>query len=64
MRDAHLLLSKLLYAQGQQEEALAHLAKGGLDSLTEKQLSNRIMKVVAESFAIKGTEFFLRKFRI
>ncbi|KAG8183982.1 hypothetical protein JTE90_001515 [Oedothorax gibbosus] len=54
MRDAHLLLAKLLYAQGSHEEALNHLGKGGLDSLTEKQLSNRIMKVVAESFAIKG----------
>ncbi|KFM58237.1 Tetratricopeptide repeat protein 7B, partial [Stegodyphus mimosarum] len=54
MRDAHLLLAKLLYAQGLYEDALSHLNKGGLDSLTEKQLSNRIMKVVAESFALKG----------
>lgn len=58
MRDAHLLLAKLLYSQGQYQEALSHLNKGGLDSLTEKQLSNRIMKVVAESFAVKGTETF------
>lgn len=56
MRDAHLLLAKLLYSQGQYQEALSHLNKGGLDSLTEKQLSNRIMKVVAESFAVKGKE--------
>ncbi|CAL1283803.1 unnamed protein product [Larinioides sclopetarius] len=54
MRDAHLLLAKLLYSQGLYDDALSHLNKGGLDSLTEKQLSNRIMKVVAESFAIKG----------
>ncbi|XP_054715583.1 tetratricopeptide repeat protein 7B-like [Uloborus diversus] len=54
MRDAHLLLAKLLYSQGFYEESLSHLNKGGLDSLHEKQLSNRIMKVVAESFAVKG----------
>ncbi|GIY07672.1 tetratricopeptide repeat protein 7B [Caerostris extrusa] len=54
MRDAHLLLAKLLYSQGLYDDSLSHLNKGGLDSLTEKQLSNRIMKVVAESFAIKG----------
>ncbi|XP_015922937.1 tetratricopeptide repeat protein 7B isoform X2 [Parasteatoda tepidariorum] len=54
MRDAHLLLAKLLYSQGSYEDALSHLNKGGLDSLTERPLSNRIMKVVAESFAVKG----------
>ncbi|GBM52498.1 Tetratricopeptide repeat protein 7B [Araneus ventricosus] len=57
MRDAHLLLAKLLYSQGLYDDALSHLNKGGLESLTEKQLSNRIMKVVAESFAIKVQKF-------
>lgn len=52
--DTHLLLSKLLFAQGFYDESLNHLAKSGLDKLAERQFSNRIMKIVAESFAIKG----------
>ncbi|XP_023226357.1 tetratricopeptide repeat protein 7B-like [Centruroides sculpturatus] len=52
--DTYLLLSKLLFAQGYYDEALNHLAKSGLDKLAERQFSNRIMKIVAESFAIKG----------
>lgn len=54
LKDAHLLLAKLLYSQGFYDEALSHLSEGGIDNLTEKQLSNRMMKIVAESFAVKG----------
>ncbi|XP_022249921.1 tetratricopeptide repeat protein 7B-like isoform X2 [Limulus polyphemus] len=52
--DAHLLLAKLLYAQGSYEESVSQLGLGGLDGLTQKQLSNRNLKIVAESFAVKG----------
>ncbi|CAN7994920.1 unnamed protein product, partial [Ixodes hexagonus] len=52
--DGHFLLAKLLYAQGFYEEALTHLDSGGIDRLDEKSLSNRILKILAESFAIKG----------
>ncbi|XP_064490082.1 tetratricopeptide repeat protein 7B-like [Ornithodoros turicata] len=52
--DSHFLLAKLLYAQGFYEEALGHLESGGIDRLEEKMLSNRILKILAESFAIKG----------
>ncbi|KAH7932952.1 hypothetical protein HPB49_005251 [Dermacentor silvarum] len=52
--DGHFLLAKLLYAQGFYEEAITHLDSGGIDRLEEKSLSNRILKILAESFAIKG----------
>ncbi|KAL1425270.1 hypothetical protein MTO96_019418 [Rhipicephalus appendiculatus] len=54
MTDGHFLLAKLLYAQGFYEEAITHLDSGGIDRLEEKTLSNRILKILAESFAIKG----------
>ncbi|XP_077493698.1 tetratricopeptide repeat domain 7 [Amblyomma americanum] len=52
--DGHFLLAKLLYAQGFYEEAISHLDSGGIDRLEEKSLSSRILKILAESFAIKG----------
>ncbi|KAG0424781.1 hypothetical protein HPB47_028002 [Ixodes persulcatus] len=59
--DGHFLLAKLLYAQGFYEEALTHLDSGGIDRLDEKSLSNRILKILAESFAIKGKRHPLEK---
>ncbi|KAK4294849.1 hypothetical protein Pmani_032558 [Petrolisthes manimaculis] len=52
--DALLLLSKLEYAVGDYEGALAHLTAAGLDQLTEKTLPTRSLRIVAESYAIKG----------
>ncbi|KAK3872534.1 hypothetical protein Pcinc_022393 [Petrolisthes cinctipes] len=52
--DALLLLSKLEYAVGDYEGALAHLTSAGLDQLTEKTLPTRSLRIVAESYAIKG----------
>lgn len=52
--DGHFLLAKLLYAQGCYEDTLNHLTLAKLDNLSEKQLKIRLLKIVAESFAIKG----------
>uniref|UniRef100_A0A0K8TA39 Tetratricopeptide repeat protein 7 N-terminal domain-containing protein n=2 Tax=Lygus hesperus TaxID=30085 RepID=A0A0K8TA39_LYGHE len=52
--DAHLLLGKLHYATGHYEEALKHFMEADLHSLTEKPLPSRSLKIVAESYAVKG----------
>ncbi|KAF7408227.1 hypothetical protein HZH68_003074 [Vespula germanica] len=52
--DAHLLLGKLHYAMGMYEEALYHYQQAELHTLTEKQLPSRSLKIIAESYAIKG----------
>ncbi|CAB0019312.1 unnamed protein product [Nesidiocoris tenuis] len=53
--DAHLLLGKLHYATGHFEESLRHFMEADLQSLTEKPLPSRSLKIVAESYAVKGT---------
>ncbi|XP_064098275.1 tetratricopeptide repeat protein 7B-like isoform X5 [Macrobrachium nipponense] len=52
--DALLLLSKLEYAMGDYEGALGRLTAAGLDQLTEKALPTRSLRIIAESYAIKG----------
>ncbi|XP_014219287.1 tetratricopeptide repeat protein 7B [Copidosoma floridanum] len=52
--DAQLLLGKLHYAMGMYSEAVFHYQEAELQSLTEKQLPSRSLRIVAESFAIKG----------
>ncbi|XP_020283991.1 tetratricopeptide repeat protein 7B isoform X2 [Pseudomyrmex gracilis] len=52
--DAHLLLGKLHYAMGMYEDALRHYQQAELDTLTEKQLPCRSLRIIAESYAIKG----------
>ncbi|XP_078050609.1 tetratricopeptide repeat domain 7 [Augochlora pura] len=52
--DAHLLLGKVHYAMGMYEEALNHYKEAELDTLTEKQLPCRSLRIIAESYAIKG----------
>ncbi|XP_076241490.1 tetratricopeptide repeat domain 7 isoform X1 [Calliopsis andreniformis] len=52
--DAHLLLGKLHYAMGMYEEALNHYQQAELHTLTEKQLPCRSLRIIAESYAIKG----------
>ncbi|KAG7205179.1 hypothetical protein KM043_018269 [Ampulex compressa] len=52
--DAHLLLGKLHYAMGMYAEALNHYQQAELHALTEKQLSCRSLRIIAESYAIKG----------
>lgn len=52
--DAHLLLGKLHYAMGMYKDALHHYQQAELDTLTEKQLPGRSLRIIAESYAIKG----------
>lgn len=52
--DAHLLLGKLQYACGQYSDALQHYKIAELHTLSEKKLPLRSMRIVAESYAIKG----------
>lgn len=52
--DSHLLLGKLHYAMGFYEESLNHYNEADLQSLTEKPLPSRSLRIVAESYAIKG----------
>lgn len=52
--DAHLLLGKLHYAMGCYEDALKHFIEADLQSLTEKSLPSRSLRIVAESYAVKG----------
>uniref|UniRef100_A0A182FV09 Tetratricopeptide repeat protein 7 N-terminal domain-containing protein n=1 Tax=Anopheles albimanus TaxID=7167 RepID=A0A182FV09_ANOAL len=52
--DAHLLLAKLYFACGQYEEALQNFVLAELNTLSEKHLSARSIRILAESYAIKG----------
>ena len=52
--DAHLLLGKLHYTCGKYEEALRSFHIAGLDNLVEKSVTSRSIRILAESFAIKG----------
>ncbi|CAH1986367.1 unnamed protein product [Acanthoscelides obtectus] len=52
--DAHLLLGKLQYACGQYGEGLKHFKMADLQNLSEKKLPLRSLRIVAESYAIKG----------
>lgn len=56
--DALLLLSKLEYAMGDYVGALGRLSAAGLDQLTEKSLPTHSLRIVAESYAIKGEMIF------
>lgn len=56
--DANLLLGKLNYAMGYYDAALQHYNAAKLQSLSEKPLSLRSLRIVAESFAIKGGKIF------
>ncbi|CAG5054643.1 unnamed protein product [Parnassius apollo] len=52
--DAHLLLGKLNYACGTYDESLKQYKLAELSTLTEKELPVRSLRIVAESYAIKG----------
>ncbi|XP_055531177.1 tetratricopeptide repeat protein 7B [Wyeomyia smithii] len=52
--DAHLLLAKLYYACGQYDESLQNFVLAELSTLSEKHLSPRSIRILAESYAIKG----------
>ncbi|VVD02743.1 unnamed protein product [Leptidea sinapis] len=52
--DAHLLLGKLHFACGSYDDSLKHYKHAELNTLTEKELPLRSLRIVAESYAIKG----------
>ena len=52
--DSYILLGKLNYAMGNYGEALKFYERAQLDSLEEKQLPPRSLKIMAEAFAIKA----------
>jgi hypothetical protein len=54
MLDSNLLLGKLHYAMGMYEDSLNYYSQAELQTLTEKQLPSRSLRIVAESYAIKG----------
>ncbi|EDW89789.1 tetratricopeptide repeat protein 7B isoform X1 [Drosophila yakuba] len=52
--DAYLLLAKLCFACGEYEQSLDNFVKAELNTLAEKELTLRSLKILAESYAIKG----------
>lgn len=52
--DAHLLLAKLYYASGDFENSLEHFKLAEIDNLSEIALSSRTLRILAESYAVKG----------
>lgn len=54
-REAALLLGKLYFAQAKFAEALREFDSIALDRLTLNSVSNRMLKILAEGLAVKGT---------
>ena len=54
--DANLLLAKLFYAKKAYERTIKYIEASGIENVTqvEKALPLRVMKLITESFAIKG----------
>ena len=54
--DANLLLAKLFYAKKMYEKTIKFIEASGIENVTqiEKALPLRVMKLITESFAIKG----------
>uniref|UniRef100_A0A1A9WKS4 Tetratricopeptide repeat protein 7 N-terminal domain-containing protein n=1 Tax=Glossina brevipalpis TaxID=37001 RepID=A0A1A9WKS4_9MUSC len=52
--DAYLLLAKLCYTCGEYEKSLENFIKAELNTLAEKELTLRSLRILAESYAIKG----------
>ena len=51
--DSFILLGKLHFAEQNFEDALKYYDKANIDSLEERQLPPRSLKIMAEAFAIK-----------
>lgn len=52
--DSFILLGKLHFAESNYKEALEFYDRANIDSLEEKQLPTRSLKIMAEAFAIKA----------
>ena len=52
--DSWILLAKLHYSMGNYSDSLKYYEKAQIESLEEKHLPTRSLKIMAEAFAIKG----------
>lgn len=52
--DSHMLLAKLCYACGYYDEAMQHCTEAKLNSVIQTDLQIRNIRILAESFAVKG----------
>lgn len=52
--DSFILLGKLHFAEANYKDALEYYDRANIDSLEEKQLPTRSLKIMAEAFAIKA----------
>lgn len=54
--DANLLLAKAFYVSGDFHEALNYIRQSGIDTIVniDKSLPLRVIKLIAESFSVKG----------
>lgn len=57
--DSHMLLAKLCYACGNYDEAMKHCTEAKLNSVIQTDLQIRNIRILAESFAVKGMIFTL-----
>ena len=49
-----------MYAMGLHQEALLNLEEAGLDNLTLHSVSSRMLRIIAEAYAVKGIRSHLR----
>lgn len=54
-----MLLAKLCYACGQYDEALQHCTEVNMNSVIQTDLQIRNIRIMAESFAVKGETFYV-----
>lgn len=54
--DSYILLGKLHFAMGMYSDSLKFYERAQLDTLEEKHLPPRSLKIMAEAFAIKGKQ--------
>lgn len=52
-----MLLAKLCYACGNYDEAMKHCTEAKLNSVIQTDLQIRNIRILAESFAVKGMIF-------
>ncbi|KAL4148436.1 hypothetical protein QTP88_002678 [Uroleucon formosanum] len=52
--DSHMLLAKLCYACGHYDEAMRHCTEAKLNSIIQTDLQIRNIRILSESFAVKG----------
>lgn len=61
--DSHMLLAKLCYACGNYDEAMNHCTEAKLNSVIQTDLQIRNIRILAESFAVKGMIFYFYRIK-